>query len=73
MSVAVEITVKSVLADAAARLSAAGITDARREARLLLAAALGWDAARVLGFPEIELTAASSQRLEALLARRSAR
>ena len=73
MSVAAEITVKTALADAAARLSAAGISDARREARLLVATALDWDAGRVLGFSEVEMTAEASQRLEALLARRSAR
>jgi release factor glutamine methyltransferase len=65
--------VGAALADAALRLSAAGISDARREARLLLAAALGWDAARVLGFPEAEMTAAAGRRLEQLIARRSAR
>ncbi len=73
MTVAATTTVRTALATAAARLSDAGIPDARREARLLVAAALGWDAARVLGFPEAELTAASGARLEALLARRSRR
>jgi release factor glutamine methyltransferase len=73
MTVAVELTVKAVLADATARLRAAGISDARREARLLLALALGWDAARVLAFPEVEMTPAERDRLEALIRRRGAR
>jgi len=73
MSIAAETAVGTALADAAARLSAAGISDARREARLLVAEALGWDAARVLGFPEAEMTAAAGRRLGELIARRSAR
>jgi release factor glutamine methyltransferase len=73
MSIASDTAVGTALADAAARLSAAGILDARREARLLVAAALGWDAARVLGFPEAELTAAAGRLLRELVARRSAR
>jgi len=73
MSIAAETAVGTALADAAARLSAAGISDARREARLLVAEALGWDAARVLGFSEAEMTAAAGRRLGELIARRSAR
>jgi release factor glutamine methyltransferase len=73
MSMAADTSVGAALADAALRLSAAGISDARREARLLLAAALGWDAARVLGFPEAEMTPAAGRQLEPLIARRSAR
>ena len=73
MTVASAITVGTALADAAARLGAAGISDARREARLLLAAALDWDAARVLGHLDTEMTPAIGARLEILLARRSAR
>ncbi|MGH7122785.1 MAG: peptide chain release factor N(5)-glutamine methyltransferase [Stellaceae bacterium] len=68
-----EIDVGTALAKAAADLSAAGVPDARREARLLMASALGWDTARVLGFPEAELTPAATARLEALLQRRRAR
>lgn len=67
------VTVETAVADAAARLSKAGILDARREARLLVAVALGWGPARVLGFPEAELGAPAGDRLEALLKRRSAR
>ena len=73
MSIAGDPAVGTALADAAARLSAAGIPDARREARLLVAAALGWDPARVLGFPETEMTPAAGRRLHELIARRSAR
>jgi release factor glutamine methyltransferase len=73
MTVAAAVTLGSALAAAAAQLSDAGIPGARREARLLVAKALGWDAARVLGFPEAEVTAEASERLAALLARRRAR
>ena len=73
MSIAADTAVGTALAAAAARLGAAGISDPRREARLLLAAALGWDTGRVLGFPEAEMTAAAGRRLDELIARRSAR
>jgi len=73
MTVAAGVTVRAALADATARLLAAGISDARREARLLTASALGWDAARVLGFPEVGLSRVECECLEALIARRSAR
>jgi release factor glutamine methyltransferase len=66
-------TVGSAIAKVAVQLGGAGILDARREARMLVAMALDWDAARVLSFPEAELTSEASQRLEALLARRRAR
>jgi release factor glutamine methyltransferase len=65
-------TVETALAAAAARLSGAGISEARREARLLIAAVLGWDVARVLGFPEAQVTTAASERIGAMLARRCA-
>jgi release factor glutamine methyltransferase len=73
MTLAADTSVRTALSNATARLSAAGISDARREARLLVAAALGWEVARVLGFPELEMTTAANQRLETLLIRRSAR
>jgi release factor glutamine methyltransferase len=73
MRIAADTAVGTALADAVARLGAAGISDARREARLLVAEALGWDAARVLGFPESAMTAAAGKRLDELIARRSAR
>ncbi|HKF71966.1 MAG TPA: peptide chain release factor N(5)-glutamine methyltransferase [Stellaceae bacterium] len=72
MTVATALTVKTALADATARLGAAGIPDARRESRLLVAAALAWDAARVLGFPDVEMTPRARDRLENLIVRRSA-
>jgi release factor glutamine methyltransferase len=73
MTLAADTSVRTALSNATARLGAAGISDARREARLLVAAALGWEVARVLGFPELEMTTAANQRLETLLVRRSAR
>jgi release factor glutamine methyltransferase len=73
VTVAATIRVETALADATARLSAAGVSDARRDARLLVAAALGWEAARVLAYPEAELTAAAGRRLDDLLGRRIAR
>ena len=73
MTVVAAITVGTALAEAAAQLSSAGISDARREARLLVATALGWDTARVLGFPEAEMTAVAGERLASLLARRRVR
>lgn len=60
--------VGDALAVAAARLAAAGVEEARREARILLAAALGTDAAGVLAAGEIDLAV-----FEPLLARRVAR
>jgi release factor glutamine methyltransferase len=66
-------TVASALAAAASRLAAAGIEEPRREARLLVATALGWDAARVLGYPEAALDPAAEARLAALVERRAAR
>jgi len=73
MTVAAETTVKMALAAATAQLSAAGISQARREARLLVAAALDWDAARVIAFPDVELPAEVNRRLQDMIARRSAR
>jgi release factor glutamine methyltransferase len=73
MTLAADTSVRTALSNATARLGTAGISDARREARLLVAAALGWEVARVLGFPELEMTTAANQRLETLLVRRSAR
>src|SRR5438876_4547157 len=73
MTVAAETTVRMALAAATAQLSAEGISQARREARLLIAAALDWDAARVIAFPDVELQAEVSRRLQDMIARRSAR
>jgi len=65
--------IATALTTAASRLAAAGIDGSRREARLLLATALGWDAARVLAHPESVLDAEAETRLELLLARRVGR
>jgi len=66
-------TVGAALAAAAARLREAGLDEPRREARLLVAAALGSDVAVVLGYPERVIPGAAALRLEALVARRAAR
>ncbi len=67
------VTAGEKVSEAARRLAGAGIEQARREARLLVALALGVEPAVVLGYPERELTPATLQRLEALIARRAAR
>ncbi|MFQ5774852.1 MAG: peptide chain release factor N(5)-glutamine methyltransferase [Kiloniellaceae bacterium] len=61
------------LDEAAARLRAAGVEGARRDARLLLAAALGVGAEQVLAHPERLLDAAEVARTRALIARRARR
>jgi len=68
-----EITVAAALKGAARQLSEAGIEDARREARLLLAAALGWDRAELLAREEVALDAPARARLLDMIARRAAR
>ena len=55
---------------AAQRLHAAGVEGARRDARLLLAAALGITPERVLAHPERPVTSPEQARAEALIARR---
>ena len=59
-----------VLDRAAQRLRAAGIDSARRDARLLLAAALGIAPERVLAYPERPMMAHERTRADALIARR---
>jgi release factor glutamine methyltransferase len=66
------ITVAEALADAMDRLAAADIDESRREARLLLAAALGVDAATILGHPDRLLKRGEQERFVALTARRAA-
>ena len=61
-------TPAEAVAQAAARLAAAGVEAPRREARILLAAALGTDAAGLLGWGDIDPAV-----FEPLLARRLAR
>ena len=58
---------------AARRLAGAGIDDARREARLLLAEATGLGGAAIIAHPERALSDDQAARLEALLRRREAR
>jgi release factor glutamine methyltransferase len=55
------------------RLAAAGIAEARREARLLVALAAGVEPATVLGWPERRLDTAAETRLAELAGRRGAR
>lgn len=65
-------TLGSFLTAAAARLEAAGVEAARREARLLLAQALGMSASEVFARPERLLTADEEVAAGALLERRLA-
>lgn len=66
-------TVGSALAEVARRLAAAGIDETRREARLIVAAALGWQPMQVLGRPEAALDGTLRQRVLALADRRARR
>jgi release factor glutamine methyltransferase len=66
-------TAGEAVAGVARRLAASGIGEARREARLLVALALGVEPGVVLGYPERPLDAAAEARLAALAARRAAR
>jgi release factor glutamine methyltransferase len=61
------------VASAADALAAAGIAEPRREARLIVALALGVEPGVVLSYPERTLDRRALSRLEALLARRQAR
>lgn len=61
------------LDQAAARLRAAGVEGARRDARILLAAALGIEPARILAYPERPLSPNEASAAERLIARRAAR
>lgn len=65
-------TIGDAVAAAAARLAAAGIAEARREARLLASLALAVEPALVLGYPERQIAESARQRLMALVARRAA-
>jgi len=57
----------------AGRLAAAGIPQARREARILAAEATGLDSAAVIAHPERELNSKQSERLDGFARRREAR
>jgi release factor glutamine methyltransferase len=66
-------TVGHAVATASASLAAAGIDEARREARLLVATALATDLSGIVGYPERRLDAAETARLAELVARRESR
>lgn len=66
-------TVAQTVAAAAARLAAAGVADPRRDARLLIAAAIEADAARLIAEPERVLGVGEAARIEASISRRAAR
>lgn len=66
-------TLGAAVAIAAARLAAAGIEESRREARLLVALAIGEDPAIVMGYPERPLAAEAGVRLAGFVARRADR
>ncbi len=61
------------LDELAGRLAAAGIAEARREARLLAAEATGLSAATVIAHPERELNSTQWERLSGFARRREAR
>jgi release factor glutamine methyltransferase len=65
--------VRAALATAAARLGAAGVDDPGRDARLLVAAALGISADRLILHLDDALSPTADERLEALVAARAAR
>jgi release factor glutamine methyltransferase len=64
-------TVGTLLADASAHLAGAGVAEPRREARLVIALALGIDPAAVLGWPERAVAADAVAVAAALVARRA--
>ena len=66
-------TIGDLLGAAAARLAAAGIDGAMREARLLLQAAAGIPISTQIAFPERALAADAAARFEQLLVRRASR
>ena len=63
------LTVAAALDDAGRRLGAAGIEDARREARLLLGHATGLEPAAIIGHPERRIAPEAAR----ILARRLSR
>ncbi len=66
-------SIARALAAAAARLAAAGVADPRRDARLLIAAAIVAGPERLIAEPERVLDGAEAARIEASIARRAAR
>ena len=67
------ISAGDAVARTAAVLAAAGVAEARRDARLIVALALEVEPGVVLGYPERLLDPGAEARLEALVARRQAR
>ena len=67
------LTAASVTAEATRALRAGGIESAARDSRLLVAAALGIDAARLLSRPEMPVEPGDQSLLESFIARRVAR
>jgi release factor glutamine methyltransferase len=63
-------TIAEAIRDGARRLAAAGIEEPRREARLLLALAIGVDPGIVIGYPERVLDAAAQDKVAAFVERR---
>jgi release factor glutamine methyltransferase len=66
-------TLGGALAEGAARLAAAGVEGARRDARLLLAEAAGLSPGTVAGWPERRLAAPALATFRSHIARRAAR
>ncbi len=66
-------TIAQALTAAAARLAAAGIADPRRDARLLIAAAIEAGPEHLIAHPDRVLDGAETAQAEALIARRAAR
>jgi release factor glutamine methyltransferase len=66
-------TIAETLAEAGRKLEAAGVPAARRDARVLMAEAVGGDIASVLGRPEAVLDDAARGRFDAMIAQRAAR
>jgi release factor glutamine methyltransferase len=67
------VTIGDLLKDAAARITAAGLEDAQREARLLMMEATGLDRAAIFVHPEREVEPAAAVRFGELVARRAKR
>jgi release factor glutamine methyltransferase len=65
-------SIGSALDDSTAALAVAGFDEPRRQARRLIAAALGWSAAEVFAHPETALTAAQEARITQILRRMAA-
>ena len=66
-------TIGDEIAAAVPRLEAAGVAQARRDARVLMAHVLGVDSAVVLGHPERHASAAQRRRFQSFVERRAAR